>query len=139
MANRCVFELKISGDRRNEIKDLFDQAMVKTDYGCLWELDEWIIRCIEDRGDGITDEANVVTIQGECNWGPDLTLVKKWSQQHPGVNIEISSSELQNHIQQRWIFREGAGRLIDYISAGYEGQPDIVYMRDGKQFMDLPQ
>lgn len=142
MANTCVSTIKVTGDGRERIKTLFDNAAVPTGYGCAWDLNEHeaVILCDTQDGDGITVEQDAIIIKGECKWSPPLALVLKLSEEHSGLTFEVSGNDLTNLHYQRWQFQNGHGSLLDCIEeAYYDEDEETVYAINGIQLLPLPE
>ncbi len=138
MSNTVVTTIKVAGEGRYEIKDLFERSSV----GHAWNLKEYgtVLLCDVKHGDGITVEDDAIVIRGESKNSPPLLLVEKLSADYPGLTFEVKGKDLLNLFLQRWRFQAGEGRLLDCVQGAYEGEgEEIVYMLDGEQFLKLPE
>lgn len=139
MSNVCAITMKITGEGRYLIKEVFDQSAVQTSYGYAWHLHGEVIRCDTEQGDGITVEPDAIVIKGETDWNLPLDLVQKMSQQHPNLSFEVQGTELTNLWSQRWNFEAGEGRLLDCVQDADNDEPRIDYMLNGEHFLPLPE
>jgi len=141
VANIVVATIRVTGEGKDNIKALFEQNAVPTEWGCRWDLREHgvSIRCDVAHGDGITFDQDTLVIKGESDYQPPLRLAATLSSQYPGLEFEVFGWELSNMLSQRWRFRGGEGVLLDCIQEEDRDEPEIVYMRDGQQYLTLPE
>lgn len=136
MSNTVATTITVTGDRRLDIKDLFERSALPTSFGH----DGTVLLCDLKHGDGITVEQDAITIRCESKNSPPLLLVEKLSADYPGLTFEVKGRDLLNLFIQRWRFQAGEGRLLDCVQGAYEGEgEEIVYMLDGEQFLKLPE
>jgi hypothetical protein len=140
MSNTVICTIKVTGDRRFEIKDLFQKSSVPTGFGNAWDVYGSVLLCDANNGDGITVEDDAIVIRSESRNSPPLPLVEKLSEDYPELTFDVIGKDPLNCFIQRWIFRSGQGQLLDCVQGAYEEEgEEIVYMLNGKQFIKLPQ
>lgn len=141
MSNTVVTRIKILGEERATVKELFDKAAVPTKFGCAWDFSGFPpIICDVAHGDEIVVEEDSIIIKGETKDLPPLPLVIELSSKYRVV-FEVKGNDPSNCWFQRWIVESGDAFLLDCIQGAYAGEGEdatIVYMRDGKQFVKLP-
>lgn len=146
MANIVTCKLTVRGEGRERIKDLFQSVAVPTDWGCAWDFtnkyggEYSFILCSPADGDGITTDLDAIVIKGECKWHLPLDCIQKLSADFPDLEFVVGGNDLINDFYQRWRFKAGEGLLLDCIqgNCGYDDEPDVIYMQDGHQFLELP-